>query len=203
MELELVWFDDHKGTCTQSADRYRFTLTAGNPNLVVPAPCKADGTAYADPVFEKSMAFLIQPAGYAPDRQFAPIPNEPIGQIVAIGASKSDNRDIRERPLIAQSTAYAYEARTKPGLDDSSTPGYDERNDYYYYWDFGPHGIIDQGLPTEQIQFYGDWGAYSVPNVTNLGTGWEPPVSVGIFKDEAKTQRVSGDIIHVYVDPNL
>jgi len=64
--LELVWFDDHKGKIIGG----RTTTTNGHFNVQVP-----NTETYPSTGFGKSIAFLIQPVGFTPNKDFAALPN--------------------------------------------------------------------------------------------------------------------------------
>ncbi len=132
--------------------------------------------------FGKSVAFLIQPVGYTPDRRFAELPNELIGQI--------DIQDPvswhEERPEVDNDVSYTYVARTRPEIPSG------DRNQYYYRWDFGQYGRTNNG---QGSQYAEGWGLDTVHSVKNSKVaGSADKVTVDI---EYQGKRISGDAIYV------
>lgn len=159
--LELVWFDDRRGTIIK-----RESVSGPTIEKQVPAT-ESDGD------FGKSVAFLIQPAGYTPDRVFAELPNELIGQIDVQNAASWHE----EQPTVVSGSPYTYNARTRPVIDNP--------NDYYYRW------TVEDADETPDS---GD-GKDSV-SVTITGSGLKK-ATVDIERPEGN--RVCGDIIYVQV----
>ena len=94
---ELVWYDDHKGQLL--AGRQSFT----GSSYVAEVPATDAGQ------FGKSIAFLIQPVGYTPEKSYAALPNTLIGQI-DVSPTESWHAEVM---TVRVNTPLMFTARTK------------------------------------------------------------------------------------------
>ena len=161
VDLELTWFDDRRGTVIEKWGPFQ------GPAMGFQVPGTEENGC-----FGKSVAFLIQPVGMTPEKVFAELPNELIGQIDVQNPLSWHE----ERPTITNGQLYTYIARTRPEI-----PTW-ERTSYYYRWTF-PDYTAD------------GYGMYSISR-SIIGTAGDfEKVTVTIERPQG--QRVCGDIIHV------
>jgi hypothetical protein len=167
--LELAWFDDHKG---QLIGQRSVTTTGQFTNVVVPST-EPGG-------FWKSIAFLIQPVGFTPVKDFEPLPSYPnhmIGQIIVTPRGQDWYEEYQE--VTAPTATYCMTA--KPPITDA-TP-------YRFIWSFEhPSGYqtqVEDGRTTTTHSYqHSEAGAHRV--------------SVDVLDKTQQDKRVSGDIIYVF-----
>lgn len=183
VELELAWWDDHRGCFVGD----RVVSTNGEFNVQAPGT-EPDGK------FGRSIAFLIQPKGYTPQRYFEPLPNELIG-LIDVQAPVEWHE---ETPKVRVNTAYTYVARAKVANAEKSYP-----EDYYFRWRFeDPNAAGGEETfpsPWENPPLPGASGWHQIDYLyeseNNLGK-WRK-VQVDVYEDPEGNSRVTGDIIHV------
>jgi len=163
--LELTWFDDRKGCFVGN----RTNSATGQFDLIAPDTMEGG--------FGKSVAFLIQPPGFTPNKTFAQVPNakEPIGQIVVSPTYRWHD----ERPETSHSLQLTLTATTKPQL---SNP-----NDYIYDWFIG-----------DPVQREVRNGGRQITHQFGQGNIGYNKIRVDIKKQPG--ERVSGDVIYLWVD---
>lgn len=187
--LELAWWDDHRG-CLMPGQRP--TTTNGTFNVQAPA---TETGGY----FGKSIAFLIQPTGYTPEKQFAPLPNEMIGQIVI----ENPLTIHEETPGVYTDTlkTFAFQGKVEQAID---------LDECYFRWDFGDGSQYTIPNPWTDPPVKGNaavsGGTGRAPKHEYTGVrGWNNAyeVKVDVYADPQGEQRISGDVIHVRADKNL
>jgi hypothetical protein len=184
---EAVWFDDRRGMIIDRVDPFYtddvFVRQVPNTD----PPDNPTG-------FGKSIAFLIQPVGYTPQRSFAALPNEPIGQILidtdtGTPGIQLPNRWHEEKiqsPISQQTLRFVAKTRSIPALDVS-------QHKYVWrgYWHDGNNWIAQWDPPFEEDGQ--DYTQYQCP--VNRKGEWR--IEVDVFENTAEQKRVSGDIIHL------
>ena len=103
--LELAWFDDHKG---QLIGNRGVTTTGQFTSVTVPATAPGG--------FWKSVAFVIQPVGLTPAKDFEPLPSYPNHMIGQIEASPRGSYPWYEESQETSSRTVTLTARTKPAI---------------------------------------------------------------------------------------
>ena len=173
VNLELVWFDDHRGKIIGS----RPTTTSGGFLVQLP---DTDTTPQVG--FGKSVAFLIQPIGLTPNTSFEALPNpgDRIGQIVVSPVLRYHD----EHTTTRIGTQLTFRAVTKPEIPPQ------QRTNYIYHWAFGDKDYTEpegQGL---------DVVTFSYPDGE---TCWWKKVELEIM--DLQRKPVSGDIVYIEVYP--
>ena len=185
--LELVWFDDHKGKIIGG----RTTTTNGHFNVQAP-----NTETYPSTGFGKSIAFLIQPIGFTPNKDFAALPStsematvnttDMIAQIV-IEPLHHDTIWVDEHPTVdwdvdsgpPYNGNLIFTAWTKPRTDVWPAMG-----NFYFAWDFGD-GATGGGQ-----------GANGVGHRYGSERSGKR-VKVTLEVRDHNNQRISGDVMYV------
>jgi hypothetical protein len=141
------------------------------------------------------MAFLIQPVGYTPQREFAALPNEPIGQILIDtspgGAINLPTNWYEEKPnttISQQQLRFIAKTRCNPPLDVS-----EHRYVWKGYWWGVLNNELDWHLQLNHSETGGDTVDFDLP--ANMEGSWR--IELEILDETAGEERVSGDIIHL------
>jgi len=141
IDLELVWFDDHKGKIIGN----RPTTTSGH--FLVQAP-DTDTTPQLG--FGKSVAFLIQPVGWTPTTTFEALPNggDRIGQIVV-----SPRKEWHDEHPSATTQTLTFTAVTKPRITDPSRYKFE-----WYFGELNPQFVVRDGVDyVDHVPSYYGW----------------------------------------------
>ena len=175
--LELAWFDDQKGQLLPG----RTVSTTGHFNL------QARNTESGG--FGKSIALLIQPVGFTPNRSWEALPSFPNHVIGQIDVSPRGSWWLEKGLEAPNHSLLSFSVRTKPQIANHGPYRYDW---YFYYCnsqnpirtivDGGPQVTLNYGTLIEQQPDYfeGKWHMVKV-DITERQSG----------------RRISGDIIHV------
>ena len=176
--LELAWFDDQKGQLLPSRT---ISPTGGGFGLQAPNT-EAGG-------FGKSIAFLIQPVGFTPNKSWEALPSFPNHVIGQIEVSPRGIRWLEEGLEVPNHSLLTFSVTTKPQITNHAAYRYDW---YFYYCnsqdpirtivDGGPQVTLNYSTLIEQQPdcFENNWHMVKV-DITERQSG----------------RRISGDIIHV------
>jgi hypothetical protein len=168
--LGLVWFDDHLGRIVGNG------AYTSSGSLTVQAPNTEGKNGFA-----RSIAFVIQPVGLTPPKQFESLPSSPnhmIGQI-EVSPRRDDFMGWYEEYQYANAnTTLTFKARTKPAI--SNLQG----------WRFEWRSFTETSQPTV---------VQGNDQLTSYCTSAGRLIKVDIY--DPQNRRVSGDIIQLELLP--